>query len=96
MLKVSNDNIVALSINILLIRIFLKVYKLNILVNFNWFRFWFHIKFEDLLFLKLQEVTSQILKYCLYFSDSHNITQNLCVPDYIWYILAIGYKMTEL
>lgn len=39
MLKVSNDNIVALSINILLIRIFLKVYKLNTLVNFNWFRF---------------------------------------------------------
>lgn len=39
MLKISDDNIVALSINILLIRIFKNVYKLNILVNFNWFRF---------------------------------------------------------
>lgn len=49
MLKISDDN-VALSINILLIRIFKNVYKLIILVNFNWFRFWFQIKVEDLLF----------------------------------------------
>lgn len=39
MFKILDDNIVVLFINILFIRIFKNVYKLNILVNFNWFRF---------------------------------------------------------